>query len=123
LSDSVPGGDDAVDDPILEALWKRALDAWDDEKVHVALLEHALRATELPEVAGRYRALLEDPDRGAIAKRRIDAIVVAASSMLLSTKTPRLEKPIPIGITLTAIGICLTLLGWVALALWGSHSR
>jgi hypothetical protein len=123
LSEPVPGGDDVVDDPILEALWQRALDAWDDEKVHAALLEHALRATELPEVAGRYRALLEDPDRGPVAKKRIDAIVVAASSMLLSTKTPRLEKPIPIGITLTAIGICLTLLGWVALALWGSHSR
>jgi hypothetical protein len=104
-------------------LWRRALDAWDDEKVHALLLDHALRASALPEIAGRYRAVLEDPVRGAIAKKRIDAIVIAASSMLLSTKTIRPDRPIPIAITLTAFGICLTLLGWVALALWGSHSR
>lgn len=117
------GNDDAIDDPVLDALWRRALDAWDDEKVHAAVLEHALRAGALPEIAGRYRALIADPERGAIAKKRIDAIVVAASSMLLSTKTPRPDQPVPIAITLSAFGICLVLLGWVALALWGNHSR
>jgi hypothetical protein len=123
VPDPVLGDDEASHDPVLDALWKRAQDAWDDEKVHTALLEHALRAGALPEIAGRYRALADDAERGAIAKRRIDAIVVAASSMLMSTKTPRPDKPIPIAITLTAFGICLTLLGWVALAIWGSHSR
>jgi hypothetical protein len=123
VSDPVSLDDDAIDDPVLEALWKRALEAWDDEKVHAGLLDHALRSSALPEIAGRYRALVQDPERGAIAKKRIDAIVLAASSMLLSTKTPRPDKPIPIAITLTAVGICLTLLGWVALALWGGHSR
>ena len=117
------GYDEAIDDPVLDALWKRALDTWDDETVHALVLDHALRASALPEIAGRYRALLADPDRGAIAKKRIDAIVIAASSMLLSTKTPRPDQPIPVAITLTAFGICLVLLGWVALAVWGSHSR
>lgn len=119
----VAADDDAPDDAVLDALWHRALRAWDDEKVHSAVLDHALRSDALPEIAGRYRALLEDPDRGAMAKKRIDAIVVAASSMLLSTKTPRPDQPVPIAITLTAFGICVVLLGWVALALWGKHSR
>jgi len=123
MPDPVADDDDAPDDAILEALWDRALRAWDDEKIHSALLDHALRSNALPEIAGRYRALLDDPDRSAIAKKRIDAIVVAASSMLLSTKTPRSDQPVPIAITLTAFGICVVLLGWVALALWGKHSR
>ena len=123
MPDSVGADDDAPDDPVLDALWDRALGAWDDEKIHSALLDHALRSSALPEIAGRYRALLEDPDRGAMAKKRIDAIVVAASSMLLSTKTPRPDQPVPIAITLTAFGICAVLLGWVALAIWGKHSR
>ena len=123
MPDPVADDDDAPDDAILEALWDRALRAWDDEKIHSALLDHALRSNALPEIAGRYRALLDDPDRSAIAKKRIDAIVVAASSMLLSTKTPRPDQPVPIAITLTAFGICVVLLGWVALALWGKHSR
>jgi hypothetical protein len=120
---SVNADDDTPHDAVLDALWDRALGAWDDEKIHSALLDHALRSSALPEIAGRYRALLEDPARGAIAKKRIDAIVVAASSMLLSTKTPRPDRPVPIAITLSALGICVVLLGWVALALWGQHSR
>jgi hypothetical protein len=76
------------DDPIFEALWARALEAWDDDKPHAALLEHALRNECLPDLAGRYRALKDDPAKGARAQKRIDAIVVAATQMLMATKTP-----------------------------------
>jgi hypothetical protein len=31
-------------DPVLEALWKRVLEAWDDDKTHAALLDHAMRS-------------------------------------------------------------------------------
>jgi len=55
--------DDEPKDAVLEALWKRVLDAWDDEKTHAALIEHAMRAQRLPETAGRYRALIDDPDK------------------------------------------------------------
>ncbi len=123
MPDPAHESDDAVEDAVLDALWARTLAAWADEKVHAALLDHALRSNGLPEIAGRYRALVDDPERGPIAKKRIDAIVLAASSMLQSTKTPRSGAPIPIGITLTAFGICLVLLGWLALAVWGSHVR
>jgi hypothetical protein len=107
-------------DPVLEALWQRALAAWDDDKIHVAVLEYALRAQALPEVAGRYRALVGDPERGARAQKRLDALVAAVTATLFATKTPKPGK-VPLSITLSAFGVCALLLGWLAWALWGSR--
>jgi hypothetical protein len=107
-------------DPVLEALWKRVLEAWDDDKTHAALLDHAMRAQALPEIAGRYRALGEDPVKGPVAQKRLDAIVLAATQMLLSMKTPKPGKT-PLSITLSAAGVAALLLGWLAWELWGHH--
>jgi hypothetical protein len=119
-SDTEAVPDDETNDPILEALWKRVVEAWDDEKTHAALIEHAMREQRLPEIAGRYRALSEDPERGAAAKKKLDAIVLAATQMLMSMKTPKSEK-VPLPITLSAFGVCAVLLAWLAWALWGKH--
>ncbi len=97
----------------LETLWHRTLEAWDDEATHAALLQHALRVEALPEIAGRYRTLLEDPERGPRAKKQIDAIVQAATQLLFSRKTPTPGKT-PWPITLSAVGVCLLLLSWLA---------
>jgi hypothetical protein len=105
-------------DAVLEALWQRALDAWDDDKPHAALLEHALHEQALPEIAGRYRSLADDPEKGPLAKKKLDVIVIAATQMLMSMKTPKPGKT-PLPITLSAVGICLALLGWLAWALYG----
>lgn len=107
-------------DPVLEALWKRVLEAWDDDKTHAALLDHAVRAQALPDIAGRYRALSNDPVKGPLAQRRLDAIVVAATQMLMSMKTPKPGKT-PLSITLSAAGVAALLLGWLAWELWGHH--
>jgi hypothetical protein len=112
--------EDASNDPALDALWKRVLDAWDDDATHAAVLEYALRAQALPEIAGRYRALSDDPERGPIAKKKIDGIVIAATQMLLSMKTPKPGK-VPLPITLSAFAVCVLMLGWLALAIWGRH--
>ena len=112
--------DEESHDAVLDALWARVLGAWDDPRAHGALLEHAVRAEGLPEIARRYRALTDDPDRGAVAKKKLDAIVVAATQMLLATKTPPPGKT-PLPITLSAVAVSLLLLGWLALALWGRH--
>jgi hypothetical protein len=109
-------------DAVLEALWGRVLEAWDDERVHAAALDHALRSKALPTLAGRYRALLGDASKAALAQKRIDAIVLAATSMLFSMATPK-PRGVPLGITLTAVGICLLLLGWLGFALWGGNVR
>jgi hypothetical protein len=89
-----------------EALWKRVLQDWDDDKPHSALLEFALRTEQLPEVAGRYRALKDDPAKAERAQKRLDAIVVAATQLMMSMKTPPLTK-VPLPITLSAFGIFL----------------
>jgi hypothetical protein len=114
------GPDGGASDPLLEALWERVLEAWDDDKPHAALLEHALRAQTLPEVAGRYRALAGDAERGPRAKQKLDALVVAATQMLLATKTPKPTKT-PLPITLSALGVSVLLMAWLAYALFGRH--
>jgi hypothetical protein len=79
-------------DAVFNALWKRVIDAWDDEKPHQLALSYALEHEMLPEIAGRYRKLVDDPDKGPRAKKKIDAIVVAATQLLMATKTPPREK-------------------------------
>jgi hypothetical protein len=120
MADDDPGSrtDDTRGDPLLEALWTRVLEAWEEDKVHGALLDYALRAEALPEIAGRYRALTSDPERGARAQKRLDALVAAATASLFATKTPKPEK-LPASITLSAFGVCALLLGYLAWALWG----
>jgi hypothetical protein len=112
--------DDPKGDPVLDALWKRVLEAWDDDKTHAALIDHAVRVQALPDVAGRYRRLADDPDKGPLAKKKLDAIVLAATQMLMAMKTPAPGKT-PLPITLSAAAICFLLLGWVAYTLWGHH--
>jgi hypothetical protein len=116
----VPVPDEEPKDAVLEALWKRVVEAWDDEKTHGALIEHAMREQRLPEVAGRYRALADDPEKGAVAKKKLDAVVLAATQMLLAMKTPKPGK-VPIPITLTAFAVSALLLAWLGWALWGHH--
>ncbi len=111
--------DEEPTDAIFEALWKRTLEAWDDEKTHAALIDHAMREQRLPEAAGRYRALVDDPDRGALAKKKLDAIVIAATQMLMAMKTPKTANKVPLPITLSAFGVCALLLAWLGWALWG----
>jgi hypothetical protein len=107
-------------DAVLEALWKRVIEAWDDDKTHAALIEHALREQRLPEVAAYYGALSKDPQKSAVARKKLDAIVVAATQMLMAMKTPERGK-VPLPITLSAFGVCAALLGWLAWAVWGHH--
>lgn len=94
--DAAPNDDDLLtigdDDAVFAALWKRTLEAWDDDRPHNALLEHALKNEKLPELAGRYRALKDDPEKGTRAQKRIDAIVIAATQMLMAMKTPTRTK-------------------------------
>ena len=102
----------------LDTLWRRTLEAWEDDGAHAALLEVALRTQTLPDVAGRYRALLDDAEKGPRAKKQIDAIVLAATSLLFSKKTPAPTGKPPWPITLSAVGVCVFLLSWLAWALF-----
>lgn len=103
-------------DPIFEALWQKTLEAWDDDKAHAALLEHALREKMLPDLAGRYRVVRDDPERGEMANKRIDAILTAATQMLFTMKTPKPTKT-PSWLFWSALLTCAVMLMYVAYAM------
>jgi len=111
---------EAGQDPVLDALWERVTEAWGDEQAHAALIEHATRTGALHLAAARYRALTADPDRAELARKKLDVIVLAATHVLLSTKTPAHGK-VPLAITLSAFAVSAILLGWLALAVWGGR--
>ncbi len=78
---------------IFETLWARVLEDWTNEKTHGAFLEFVIREKMLPDAAGRYRAIKDEGgDRSPLAKKKIDAIVIAATQMLTEAKTPPPEK-------------------------------
>jgi len=104
------------DDPIFDALWEKTLESWDDDKRHAALLDHALREKMLPDLAGKYRALRDDPERGEIAKKRIDAILNAATQMLFTMKTPKPTKT-PAWMWWSAFLTCAVMLMYLAYAM------
>lgn len=105
-------------DLIFDTLWGRVLAAWDDDKTHAALLEYALREEHLPDAAGAYRALLDDPEKRAKAQKRLDAIVLAATQLMLSMKTPPPPKT-PRWINLVAALVSIALLTWLAYVVLG----
>ena len=122
----VPGGGDAagVQDPteaMLDGLWALVLARWEDEATHQMVLEHSVRVQRLPDLAGRYRALVDDPQRGPTARKRLDAITAAATAMLWSMQTPKPQK-IPLSIALSAFGVSAFLLLLLAWAMWGRRA-
>jgi len=112
--DVAPKGEgDPLPDVLFEALWKRVLEAWDDDKPHVAILEHAMRSEMLPELAGRYRAEKDVPGHEVRAKKKLDAIVIAATQMLMATKTEKAPKA-PWQLTASVAVVCVLVLVYVA---------
>jgi hypothetical protein len=109
-------------DAIFEALWTRTLEAWDDDKPHAALLEHALKNEKLPDLAGRYRALKDDPDKGTRAQKKIDGIVIAATQMLMAMKTPPRTKT-PWHWTAAAVLTFAIITAWMVYELFIPHRR
>ncbi|HEX7604723.1 MAG TPA: hypothetical protein VF316_24055 [Polyangiaceae bacterium] len=114
--------EDGKQDVILDTLWERALQAWEDDKVHAALLEFALRREKLPDLAGRYRSVKDDADKGPIAKKRLDGIVLAATHLMLANKTPKPTKNPP-WLTASALLVALLLLGGLTYAMWFYGTR
>lgn len=103
---------EATGDALFEALWTRALEAWDDDGPHRALLEHALKAQLLPDLAGRYRALKDDAVKGPRAQKQIDRIVAAATQLMFAMKTPPPTKT-PASWTLSALLFFVLVVGFL----------
>lgn len=76
-------------DPVLEALWNRVTDNWDDERTHEAFLRHCQENALLGEAAARYRPFKDDEVRGEFARKRLEAITLLATSALMAQRTER----------------------------------
>jgi len=112
---------DETPDAIFDALWNRCLEAWDDDKPHSALLEHALKTQRLPDLAGRYRKIKEtDADKAVRAEKKINGIVVAATQMLMAQKTPTRTKT-PLSWTLSVGAVVAIVCAWLAYKLLIPH--
>jgi hypothetical protein len=79
---------DISGDAIFDTLWDRVVENWNDDKVHGAMIEYAVRGQMLPELAGRYKELTNDPDKKERAQKRLNGVVMAATEMLMAMKTP-----------------------------------
>ena len=77
-----------LSDPAVEALWKNALDHWDEEKAHVAFIEACRESGRLAEAATRYRGMSGDRDRGPEAEKRLKGVLVIAMAQLEVVRTP-----------------------------------
>jgi hypothetical protein len=75
-------------DASLEALWKNALDSWDDDRTHAAFLEHCQRTGQLAEAAARYRGMTGDRSRGRSAEKRLQGVATLAVLALEASRTP-----------------------------------
>ena len=103
-------------DSLFDALWAKVLASWDDDKCHGAILEYSVTAEKLPDLAGRYRALKEDPSKAERAQKRLDAIILAATELMMSKRTPT-NTTVPLPITLSVFGLFLAAVVFAAYAM------
>jgi hypothetical protein len=75
-------------DPAIEALWKNALDHWDEDKAHTAFLEGCRERGKLAEAAARYRGMSGDHERGAEAEKRLKAVLAIAMATMEIARSP-----------------------------------
>jgi hypothetical protein len=107
-------------DVVFAALWTRVLASWDEDKPHQTALSYAIEHEMLPEIAGRYRKLFEDPEKGARAKKKVDGIVLAATQLMLATKTPPREK-VPWTWTASVAVVMVLVISFLAYKLFVRH--
>lgn len=104
-------------DPVLEALWQRITDNWDDEKAHGAFLSHCHETSQLGEAAARYRALKDDEVRGPHAQKRLGAIALLATNALLAERSePR--KSLPKWLIIAVAMACSSVVAYVIMQIF-----
>jgi hypothetical protein len=104
----------AVTDPVLEALWKNALDRWEDDSAHGAFVEHCQQSDQLVEAAVRYRGMAGDRGRGEQAQKRLNAIAVLALARLEGMRSPSKREPSRAGAYLLIVMFIAASIGLLA---------
>ena len=71
----------------LEVLWAHVLNHWDEDKAHVAFLEHCQQNNLLLAAAKRYRSLAGNERYGPEVERRLRGITALAMAGMEHTRT------------------------------------
>ena len=101
-------------DAAFEALWKNALDHWDEERTHAAFLEHCQATDHLAEAAARYRGMKGDCDRSAVAEKRLAGIPFLALAKLEATRSAKPRRQRNVGALILAATFGLAAVGLLA---------
>ena len=105
---------------VLDAIWSGVVNDWSSEERHLKALEHAQKMGLLMELARRYGRLKDDTERGAVAKKRLDAIALVATTELLATRTGQPMRRSPAWLWFLGIAVCTTLLAIAFFWGWGA---
>lgn len=105
-------------DPVLEGLWKQVHDDWDNDRAHEAFLQHCHESSQLGEAAARYRPFRDDEIRGPRAKKRLEAIALLATHVLLSQRKEPGRK-LPKWLTGAVAVTCAIVVAWVVAQVFG----
>ncbi len=73
---------DQIEDPAFEILWTHVLSNWDDDKAHVAFLEHCQQKDQFLPAAKRYRELSGSDRHRPEAERRLKVIALLAMAKM-----------------------------------------
>ena len=89
-SPPAPDGAEApsrAEGPAFEALWAHVLEHWEDDKAHLAFLEHCQVHDQLPSAAKRYRELTQSAAHQTQATRQLSAITLLALARMERTRS------------------------------------
>ncbi len=112
----------STDDPAFDALWTAVLERWDDDKPHHAILDYAIKNEKMPSLAGRYKGLTTDIDKAERAKKKMDGVVIAATHMLISMKSPKRTKT-PWQWNALIIVVCISIISYLGLKFFVLRGR
>ena len=99
---------------ILDALWTGVVNDWESEARHARFLDQAHQSGALLDAAKRYGALRDDVERGPAARKRLAAIAMLATQVMLATQTERPVKRTPTWLVTMTVVVCLLLLGFAS---------
>jgi hypothetical protein len=122
-SEGAPDPEAAADaGAALDAAWASVQAHWDDDAAHKRFVALAMTLDRLPEAGRRYRAEREraeaagDEARAASARKRIDALLAAATQRMLATRTaPDAPRRARARVTWIAVGVAAAI---VAATVW-----
>lgn len=113
------------DDAVLEGLWKKVREGFEDDDRHQAFIAYCRESKQLDEAGRRYRAVAESRDDTiepteavvAVAKKRLTQVVTVAVATLEADRTEPGAKREHRMVRIAAYIVFVLLMGMLAYAL------